>query len=200
MLKKIKIGMKLSLGFGFVLALTALVAFVGIYDLNSVQNGVEKADSVNLIARLLLETRRQEKNFIIMKDSAYIEEVRKEIETILEYSEITKNKFIKQINADQMDQVIKLTKNYENAFKTYAEVTEEKNALKEQMESHAADVLTQAEAIQMDQREQLEKMRLYHAEQMKNKNVMTDDIYVLFNYVFEAKNYELLMMDDKNSF
>jgi len=64
-LRNLKLGAKLTLGFGTVLVMTAVVALVGAYGSRQVARAVAVKDDATQIVETLLEVRRQEKNFIM---------------------------------------------------------------------------------------------------------------------------------------
>ncbi|MEA1967320.1 MAG: hypothetical protein U9N77_03770 [Thermodesulfobacteriota bacterium] len=72
MFKNMKMGTKIWSLAGILIILTTLVSFVGYNGLTGVVDRVIKAEDVNRIIRITLETRRQEKNFILRKDKKYI--------------------------------------------------------------------------------------------------------------------------------
>ena len=75
MLKDMKLGAKIGGGFAIVLVLLAVVAFTGYSGLTGVEDRVEKTDDVNRLIKQVMETRQQEKNFIIRGDKKYVDRV-----------------------------------------------------------------------------------------------------------------------------
>jgi len=65
MIKNLKLSIKLALGFGAVLILLGVVALISYSGLSGVVHRVEVADDANQLVKLLLEARRQEKNFLM---------------------------------------------------------------------------------------------------------------------------------------
>ena len=63
--KRISIGIKLAIGFAIVLILAVIVGIFGIYSLLNVIDRVDKGDDANRLVKYVLESRKNEKNFII---------------------------------------------------------------------------------------------------------------------------------------
>ncbi len=119
-MKNLRLAMKLGLGFGVVLALTAFLAALSWNGLSNVLDRVDKADAMSEIIRLGLESRRHEKNFQIRRDQKSQEEVAKCVASITEIADKYKARFHSANNIEQMNQVLIAAKNYDTAFKGYA--------------------------------------------------------------------------------
>jgi methyl-accepting chemotaxis protein len=118
-MKNLRLAMKLGVGFGVVLVLTAFLAALSWNGLSNVLDRVDKSDAMSEIIRLGLESRRHEKNFQIRRDQKSQEEVAKCVASITEIAEKYKAKFRAANNIEQMNQVLAATKNYDAAFKGY---------------------------------------------------------------------------------
>ena len=68
MFKNMKVGAKIASGFAVVTILGIIVGIAGYVIINNVANQVEIAETAYIIKESCLETRRQEKNYIIRKD------------------------------------------------------------------------------------------------------------------------------------
>jgi methyl-accepting chemotaxis protein len=76
-MRQMKLRTKILGGFVFLLFLTMIVAYVGWRNLKGLNNIVEQRDHLNLIMKNSLETRRQEKNFILRGEQQYVDEVKR---------------------------------------------------------------------------------------------------------------------------
>jgi len=169
--KNLKLGTKIGGGFGLVILLTAAIGFIGWTGLNGVVDRVDKGDDANRLVKGILETRQQEKNFIIRKDVQYVAKVKESVGEIYSQAEETKGKFNDKLNKDQMDEVVKNVKAYEEAFMQYAEFENQKNEAMGHMRQAAGEVMAQAEAIRTDQKNQLAEIR----KQSRTTAAMIDD-------------------------
>lgn len=154
--KNLKLGLKLTIGFGLVLLLTIIVGMIARNGFINVVDRVDKADDANRLVKEVLEARRAEKNFIIKKDDTYVNDVKTMMATIYKQTAESKLKFNQQVNKDEMDAVDEAVKNYENSFNEYVQLEKEKEQTMEIMREDARKALTQAEAIRADQKAQLD--------------------------------------------
>ncbi|MBU0992709.1 MAG: methyl-accepting chemotaxis protein [Proteobacteria bacterium] len=158
-MKKLSLGLKIALGFATVLIFLCIVAFIGFNSLSGVVDRAGKADDVNRIVKMIMDTRQQEKNYIIRGDAAYVKQVDDSIQALIDQATETKNKFNQKTNKDQMDQVIERINSYSSAFKEYQKLNFEKSKALEDMRYVATTVLSQSEAIRADQKKQLDELK-----------------------------------------
>ncbi len=154
-MKNLRLAMKLALGFGVVLALTALLAALSWNGLSNVLDRVDKSDAMNEIIRLGLESRRQEKNFQIRRDQKSQEAVAKAVAEIIAVAEKYKAKFEVAKNREQMDQVLTATKAYDTAFKGFVEKEKARMATQKTMGEAALRATKVAEEMDANQSAQL---------------------------------------------
>lgn len=83
-----------------------------------------KADDANRLNKYALETRRQEKNFVIRGDVKYVDNVAAEVTAMVALADDMKSRFHDSINKDQADEVIKSINAYHVAFKEYVAYVE----------------------------------------------------------------------------
>jgi len=78
-----------------------------------------KADDANRIIKWVLESRQQEKNFIMRGDHKYVEHVDKLAENIVNLARDMKSRFNQARNQQQTDKIIIATQAYKAAFDDY---------------------------------------------------------------------------------
>ncbi len=188
MLKDMKLGPRLGLGFGLVLILTVAVALVGMKGMIAVKDTVEMADEVNLLVRWILEARQHEKNFIIRGEASYIATVQEKINNIYEQIRKINEKFGQTVNKDQTDRVLKEIRNYENGFGEYVRLEKQKNEALAKMRSKAEEVSEQAESLIAGQKLQLDTVRSRYAETVKNRSSKADASDAVLRYVSEMES------------
>jgi methyl-accepting chemotaxis protein len=155
-MKNMRLAMKLALGFGVVLALTALLAALSWNGLSNVLDRLDKSDAMSEIIRLGLESRRQEKNFQIRRDPQSQEALSKAVAEILELAERYKAKFEVAENREQMDKVLATTKAYDAAFKGYVEREKTRLATQKAMGEAAGRATKAADAMNASQTAQMQ--------------------------------------------
>jgi methyl-accepting chemotaxis protein len=155
MLKDMRLGLKLGLGFGVVLVLTLVVAGIGFRGMQKVQTRVGNADDVNRLVRYILEARVQEKNYMLRKDEKHIDEHAETLKKIYAQVAETSEKFNDELNKDQMAAVADAAQTYEQAFDRYVESEKGRNESMAAMRSNAKDALGVTEKLRAVQKERL---------------------------------------------
>jgi len=157
-MKNLRLAMKLGIGFGVVLSLTALLAVISLTGMTSILDRVDKADGMTDIINMVMEIRRHEKNFQIRRDQKSQDEVAQNTAGIMARAQVYKDKFSDSKNRDQMDQVLAATKAYDAAFKGY--VTREMARTKNQQVMGAAggSALASAEGLQQGLKQELQTL------------------------------------------
>ncbi|MBF0127598.1 MAG: HAMP domain-containing protein [Magnetococcales bacterium] len=119
-MKNLKLGVKLGLGFGLVLLLTAMVALAGYNGLTGLADRMDKTNDMGHLLENLNKAMQSEKNFIIRKELKYQEENQKALEEIKKQAIIDRDqKFHSPSDKTQMDEVIAASENYGKAFNQY---------------------------------------------------------------------------------
>ena len=190
MFKNLKLGTKISSGFIIVLILMGATAYIGYDALSGVIDRVEKADDVNRIVKMMLQTRQQEKNFIIRQDDQYAQKVKEDVTALLAQSKQTKDKFDQKINKDQMDEVISEASSYLKAFESYTDLARQRDQTMEEMRSHARQVLAHAEAIRADQKKHLTDAKLTSMAQIQDRLTKADDVNRVIKWFIDARKNE----------
>jgi len=158
--KDFRLSTKLIGGFSIVLILTIIIAYVGYKGLSRVTTRVEKSDDVNRLVKSLLETRLQEKNFIIRNDDTHTTNVNKGIKDITDQAGAIKDQFKQKINKEQMGQVMSEIKVYSTAFQDYVDLHDKEGITLARMQTRGIEALGILEMIEKDQKLQLDQARI----------------------------------------
>ncbi|MBF0261570.1 MAG: HAMP domain-containing protein [Magnetococcales bacterium] len=127
-MKDLKLGVKLGAGFGLVLLLTVLVAFIGWKSMNSVEKRVANVNDMELLSNQATEALRAERNFLGTKEFGQREKGLKAVEEIKKQAGDTRdNKFQDPSNKRQMDDVIAMSESYGKAFAGYIDTEKQVN-------------------------------------------------------------------------
>jgi methyl-accepting chemotaxis protein len=129
MLKNMKIGFKLASSFGVLTVLIIVVAAISWMSMQSVTARVAKADNADAMVKTILESRRQEKNYILRGETMYIDRVNKAAATIIETASATKELLTDPADIAGVEDVIKATAAYKAAFATYVDGLAQETAL-----------------------------------------------------------------------
>ncbi len=199
MFNNLKLGVKLGLGFGLVLLLTAAVALFGWSGLGDVLGRVDTGDDANRMVKTVYRARIQEKNFISRQDEAYVGKVQEEVAALIKQAQETREKFKQKVNQDQMDEVVKASHEYEAAFLNYVELAEKKDQAMAQMRQNARKALGETEAIRTDQKSQLGEIRTQFSAFLDDKITKADDANRLLKWFGDAKALRVALMGEDNA-
>ncbi|MEA3464666.1 MAG: methyl-accepting chemotaxis protein, partial [Thermodesulfobacteriota bacterium] len=169
MFKNLKLGTKIGSGFAIILFLVIVISFVSWKGMGGVVDRVYKADDITRMVEGILEARRQEKNFIIRKDTLYIDKVAKHIEDLTNQGAELKAKFNDPLNIAQIDNILGAVTKYGKSFTYYVEHENEKTEQMSKMRSAARASLKEIETLRADQKSKLKEEL--------GKNVSGDKIF-----------------------
>ncbi|WP_461211259.1 HAMP domain-containing methyl-accepting chemotaxis protein [Desulfocurvus sp. DL9XJH121] len=158
MLKNLKLGVKMGLGFGVVIVLICIVGFVAYTSMYNVRDRVEKADDVNRIVKMLLETRIEVKNFISDPEEKYAIAAQDGLDRLHQTIVATKQKFHTQVNIDQMNAAEDAVKQYSAAFSKRVDLQKKKVESTAVVLPAYAEAIKQIEALLDGQEQQLAAM------------------------------------------
>ncbi|MBN2645445.1 MAG: methyl-accepting chemotaxis protein, partial [Desulfuromonadaceae bacterium] len=157
MFKNLKLGMKIGGGFSLVLLLTVIISLLSWRGMVGVVDRVDKADDGNRMVKYILESRRQEKNFVLRKDMESANKVQEIVAKLQEQVAATRKKFSDPVNQQQMDRIADAAKKYAGGFNDYVEQEKIKKEQMSKMRVAARDALKETEAIRADQKEKLKQ-------------------------------------------
>ncbi|MBF0451106.1 MAG: methyl-accepting chemotaxis protein [Candidatus Magnetomorum sp.] len=192
--RDLKMGSKVFGGFSIVLLLLVIVAFFGYNGLSSVVDRAGKKEEVGGLVKLFLQARQHEKNFIMRKDSSYVDKLNHSIDELNKKASELKNTFNDPTNKDKMDNVIKASAQYEKAFDNFSNFRKQKQVTMTDMRQKAQAVRAACETVEHDQMEQLKKLRADNVLYIKDKIATADDANRLLKFALNAKSKRILLM------
>ncbi|MBF0342426.1 MAG: HAMP domain-containing protein [Magnetococcales bacterium] len=162
-MKDLKLGVKLGLGFGVVLLLTILVAFIGWKSLGGVESRAVNADDMQNLGDYAKEGLRAERNFLATKDYAHREKGLKGVEDIKKQATDSRdNKFKDPANKKQMDDVIAAGEHYAKNFAGYIDLEKQVAESIDRIRATSGEVKKEIDAMVENQlgklKEQLEEV------------------------------------------
>ncbi len=198
-MKNMKLSLKLVLGFGAVLVLTGVVAFIGYNGLNNVIHRVEIADDATHINEYMLDIRRQEKNFQLRGFTLWGSDIQNAVEKLddlvveLETQiEETRAKLTEQQSIDALASISQKLSAYKAAFDEYVSLETNKYRSDAQMVVAARIVIEVTEEIRIDQKEKLYAEMDAGAEvaNLQDRLQKADDANRLIKWMLEARRHE----------
>ncbi|MGE4420817.1 MAG: methyl-accepting chemotaxis protein [Pseudodesulfovibrio sp.] len=185
--------MKLGIGFGIVLVLTAAIAVISLKGMASIQDRVDKADDANRLVRFILEGRIKEKNYILRKDATLLEAHAATLKDLFAQANATSDKFDNQANKAQMTATIEAVRNYEKAFADYVDLERKKVANLAQMRDSAKAALTLAEELRSEQKGQFSTLLAGGTaprSELESKLAKADDANRIIKWMLDARKNE----------
>ena len=188
----IKLGTKISIGFGIVLLLLIIAAAAGFNGLTKVVRETTDAIATGDLIRTMYESRQQEKNFIIRKDPSYIKAVlenaqmlKKEIETIKARSADPK---IQQ----QLDDMLKMADKYRQAFDTYVTLEDSVKEADQAMVKSARQMEAAAKAILEADRAKFNRLIAQGADlsQLNHIMIRAENAEAIIQLVLQCRRHE----------
>ncbi len=158
-LSSIGIGPRIGMGFAVVLALTAIVAYIGSTGLSDFSDRVAKSDAMNKLVDHLLNARLDEKNFIIRSDDSYVAAVSDRLSTLRADAESLKATAESDDDGSRIDLIVEKVDAYEYALKAYANLEVEKRAALAAMDNEAKAFIGSASLIRTKQNEEYQTLK-----------------------------------------
>lgn len=155
--RDLTVSRKLSLGFGVVLALTALIGFLAYTGVSATLDRVDKADAANRIIKQLQDARMAEKNYIARSDDSEVADFNGLIEEVLEQAADLRGRFTDEQNIGLMSALVEQTTQYDSEFEQYVRIEEERERVIEDMRSRAQTVLDLLDQVGDNLRAELER-------------------------------------------
>ncbi|MGE4497857.1 MAG: methyl-accepting chemotaxis protein [Deferribacterales bacterium] len=185
MLKNLKIGMKLMIGFGIVLLLTLMVGLAGYTGMNKVLGSVEYSEDMWTVGEFILNARQQEKNYVIRKDQASQDNMQKEIEGLKARAGAVSERMDDQSITAEVNKILDGVTQYKAAFDRYVEVDKTKVTDEARMVTAALNAISEAEKTAQDQVKQFNALIAS----------ATRDAAVLNDKIEKVVNAYTIMMD-----
>ncbi len=200
MFKNLKLAVKIGGGFAIVLILTGIIGVISWTSMTGVTDRVDKADDANRLVKQILETRRQEKNFIIRGGQEYVDRVHTQAEDMKNQATDTKAKFEQLANRQQMDDVFTAVGDYETAFDNYVDLSGERDTAELNMVDSARLLQVKAEDVRQEQKAEYTTLREEGAAPavLDDKLTKADDANRIIKWMLEARRQEknYMMRDD----
>lgn len=200
--RNLKVGAKLTIGFGSVLLLTAFVALNGLMGFSTLSEDVSIADDVNRMVKLIKEARINEKNYVLRETVESANGVDSAVNDINALVVKTKKGIDNQQELLTLDQVDDVTRTYHQEFKQFIVLKKQANEASREMRKQARDVDTLLTEIRIDQKASFETLLNANAsaDEVRQAVEIADAANRMIKWMLEArraeKNY-ILSLDEK---
>ncbi|WP_321414412.1 methyl-accepting chemotaxis protein [uncultured Desulfobacter sp.] len=189
---RIKLGTKISAGFGVILILMLVASTAGLNRLSSVVRQMTDAIDTGNLTMTMYESRQQEKNFILRGDESYVKAVIEQSDLLKEEIEAIKARSIDPETLLQLDDMVKMADKYRQAFDTYISL---ENSIKEAdaiMVASARQMEAAARAVLKADRDECERLMAGNAEpsQIINSMKIAENTEAIIQQVLECRRQE----------
>lgn len=120
-----------------------------------VRERIEKADYANRIVKIILQTRRAEKNYIMRKEEQYIKEAHDLINQLILNATEARALMKQQVNINQTNTIIQAAQDYKTAFDSFVSAQVRVNAEDENMVNAARALENNANQIRDEQKQEM---------------------------------------------
>lgn len=172
MSNRIKLGTKISVGFGVVLVLLLVAAVAGFNGLSRVVSHMTDAIDTGNLTMAMYEARQQEKNFILRGDESYVKAVTTQSDLLKESIRAIKARSNDPETLGPLGDMVKMADKYRQAFDTYITL---ENSIKEAdaiMVTSARQMEASAKAILKADREECERLVARNADPSQIANLL----------------------------
>jgi methyl-accepting chemotaxis protein len=194
MFKNLKLGIKMFAGFILVLILLCGIAVVGYLGMTGLLERASMSMEMNRLESLILETRRQEKNFIIRKDEQSVNRNVETTATIRQLAADVKGKVDLDTLKSQMDRIVAEVDGYAASFDHYVQLHKKNTDALDEMNKKAALVLGLCVAIREKQKHNMMAVVEQSVEDIKNRLANANDAGRLRMWLLEIKPLQMAIM------
>nr|WP_320192502.1 methyl-accepting chemotaxis protein [uncultured Desulfobacter sp.] len=192
MSKRIKLGTKISVGFGVILILMLVATTAGFNGLSNVVRQMTDAIDTGNLTMTMYESRQQEKNFILRGDESYVKAVIAQSDLLKEEIETIKARSTDPETLLQLGDMVKMADQYRQAFDTYITL---ENSIKEAdatMVTSARQMEAAAKAILKADRAECERLMARNTDPSQIANLMkrAENTEAIIQQVLQCRRQE----------
>lgn len=192
MSKRIKLGTKISVGFGVILVLMLVAAAAGFNGLSRVVRQMTDAIDTGNLTMTMYESRQQEKNFIIRGDKSYVKAVIAQSNLLKEEIETIKARSTDPETLLQLDDMVNMADKYRQAFDTYITLEKSIKEADATMVTSARQMEAAAKAILKADRAEFERLMARNADPSQIADLMksAENTEAIIQQVLQCRRQE----------
>jgi hemerythrin-like metal-binding protein len=195
MLKSFSLAKKITGGFGIILILLIVLAFVGRLGFTQVVEKVDSSNEFQVLVNLILDARQNEQRFILTNDPGAVDIVIKDINILKTQAKNIVDTTGDQAIKKQAEQIIKTSDTFAKAFGDYVALAGKKDVLMEDMGQKASAALEITSGIRDEQKAKYDALMAESetkTSRMRQRVVYAERIKENF---LQAKGYRMVMSD-----
>lgn len=192
MVKGIKLGTKISVGFGVILALMLVASTAGFNGLSSVVRQMTDAIDTGNLTITMYETRQHEKNFILRGEESYLKAVITQSDLLKEEIETIKIRSTDPETLLQLDEMVNMAGKYRQAFDTYISLESSIKEADAAMVTSARQMEAVAKAILKTDRAECERLIARNADpsQIEKSMKNAENAESIIQLVLQCRRHE----------
>jgi methyl-accepting chemotaxis protein len=189
---RIKLGTKISVGFGIVLVLLLIAAASGFNGLSRVVRQMSDAIDTGNLAMTMYKARQHEKNFILRGDESNVTAVIEQSDLLKEKIQSIKARSTDPESLGQLDDMVKMADQYRQAFDTYITLENRIKEADETMVISARKMESAAKAILKAERDECERLIVQNAQLSQIANLMKniENTEAIIRLVLQCRRHE----------
>ncbi|WP_020588691.1 methyl-accepting chemotaxis protein [Desulfobacter curvatus] len=189
---RIKLGTKISVGFGVVLVLLLIAAAAGFNGLSRVVRQMTDAVDTGNLTMTMYEARQQEKNFILRGEESYVKAVIEQSDLLKEEIQAIKARSTDPESLRQLDNMVKMADEYRQAFDSYITLENKIKEADETMVTSARQMEKVAKSILKADRAECERLMAQNANLSQIANLMksAENTEAIIQQVLQCRRHE----------
>jgi len=158
MLKNARLGVRIGIGFAVVLIMTILVAGVGFYSLQRLQEGFSLSDRAGDMIAKVLRARELEKEYVIEKEASKAKEATAELDGVVSLAKGMQGEMAAGQGREGLEAILGETRNYQDLIQEYMDLEGQKTQAARRMQQAALDLEGIAQNIMAAAQERRERV------------------------------------------
>ncbi|MBP8829724.1 MAG: methyl-accepting chemotaxis protein [Desulfobacter sp.] len=197
---RIRLGTKISIGFGVILILLLVAVAAGFNGLSRVVRQMTDAIDTGNLTMTMYEARQQEKNFMLRGDESYVKAVIAQSDLLKEKINAIKARSTDPESLRQLDDMVNMADKYRQAFDSYISL---ENSIKEAdatMVTSARQMEAAANAILQADRDECERLMARNADLSQIEALMkrAENTEAIIRQVLQCRRQEKNFLIRKN--
>ncbi|MCK5099969.1 MAG: hypothetical protein KAR45_17800, partial [Desulfobacteraceae bacterium] len=204
MLKTMSLAKKITGGFLIILILLIIIAFVGRVGLIKVVTKVDSANDFQLLVNHVVNTRQNEKKFILTNSAEAVDNVKKELAQLKQKTKEISSASSSESAKKQTSEILSNLEKYNKAFLSYVLLANKKDTLMKDMNSKADLALQTTAAIRDEQKAEYENLQDESASKVIELRLRVKYAIDIHKAYLHAKGYRMTLtemnVNEKGSF
>jgi len=198
MFKKMKLTMKMAVGFGFLIVISALLGGTGHLALQSVKTIVDKSNDADILNKQALTARLTQKNYMATLDDTHAEKVADQIATLTALCGTTKAKMRDKEDQQAVASARQAATQYHQSFQSWADLAHEQTVEYQNMVKAAEQAIKASLDLKACQEQQLADTRQTSSATIADMRWKADAANEIMEMLLQAKSLRVSLMHEND--